>query len=246
MKTLIPIVTFALSACAQAPAAPTPAPERATGASATMSGADAAHPAVLELYQSQGCSSCPPANAVLNELATRPDLLPLSFAVTYWDRLGWKDRFAQQKFTDRQWDYSRAQGRTNVQTPQLIVNGRAAVLGSRKGEVEAAVAKFSRGRSGPAIETAAGRIRIGAGKPAKPATIWHVSYDPRTINVSIGNGENGGRVLPHRNVVKALQPIGTWTGPSASFAAPKIAQGLAGAVLVQAGTGGPIVAARRL
>src|ERR1700746_659884 len=86
--------------------------------------ADASRPVVVELFQSQGCSSCPPANANLNILADHPDVLALSFAVTYWHRLGWKDTFATREFTDRQWAYARARHRASVWTPQIYVDGR--------------------------------------------------------------------------------------------------------------------------
>ena len=91
------------------------------GRPATAASAD--QPVVVELFQSQGCSSCPPANAMLNRLADRADLLPLNFGVTYWDRLGWKDKFAHPAFTERQWDYARSGKRGNVATPQFIVTG---------------------------------------------------------------------------------------------------------------------------
>ena len=209
------------------------------------SGADAAHPAVIELYQSQGCSSCPPALAVLDQIANRPDVLALNFAVTYWDQLGWKDIYAQPAFTARQWDYSHAQGRGNVQTPQLIVNGRAAVLGSVRPEVDAAIARNVRAK-GPEITAAGQQVTVAAGPSTKPATVWLVAYDPRTVQVPIRAGENGGRTLPHRNIVHKLTVIGRWTGQTAHYAAPASAPGLKRAVLVQAGTGGPILAAARI
>jgi hypothetical protein len=216
-----------------------------TNPAAQPNHADARHPVVLELFQSQGCSSCPPANLVLNDIANRPDVLALNFAVTYWDQLGWKDIYGQQKFTERQWDYSKTQGRHNVQTPQLIVNGRAAVLGSFKPEVERAIAANTRGTSGPAISADGTRITIGKDAPAKNATVWLVDYDPRTVQVPIGAGENSGRTLPHRNIVKRLSPIGNWTGGAASYARLAPVSG-AQAVIVQRGTGGPIVAAAKL
>src|ERR1700678_1390875 len=89
---------------------------------------DRTHPTVVELFQSQGCSSCPPANANVMALADRPDLLTLSFGVTYWDDLGWKDTFASPQFTARQWDYARALHHTEVFTPQVVVDGRADVV----------------------------------------------------------------------------------------------------------------------
>jgi hypothetical protein len=225
------------TAVAAAPSAATTIP--------VASGADAAHPAVIELYQSQGCSSCPPALGVLDQVANRPDVLALNFAVTYWDRLGWKDIYAQPAYTARQWDYSHAQGRSNVQTPQLIVNGKVAVLGSNKPEVEKAIAANARAK-GPEIAITSGRVSIASGTVTKPATVWLVAYDPRTVQVPVRAGENGGRTLPHRNIVRQLVSLGAWTGKAASFATPASANGLKRAVLVQAGSGGPILAAARI
>jgi len=206
--------------------------------------ADVAHPAVVELYQSQGCSSCPPADAVLNGLADRPDILALSFAVTYWDNLGWKDTFAAPAFTQRQWDYARAGGRGNVATPQVIVNGRGVLTGSRRADVDAAVAQFDRGPSGPSLTFADGSLSVGAGHGM--ATLWLVRYDPRTIPVPIRAGENGGRTIPHRNIVRQLVKLGAWSGRPARFPIPASSPGLRSAVLLQAGTGGAIIASSRL
>ncbi len=214
-------------------------------AAAVASGADAAHPAVIELYQSQGCSSCPPALAVLDQVANRPDVLALNFAVTYWDQLGWKDIYAQPAFTARQWEYSHAQGRGNVQTPQLIVNGKAAVLGSFKPEVEQAIAANARAK-GPEIAASGSRVTVSAAPTGRPATVWLVGYDPRTVQVPVRAGENGGRTLPHRNIVRQLVSLGSWSGKAAAYGAPATSAGLARAILVQAGTGGPIIAAARL
>ena len=91
--------------------------------------ADAVHPVVIELFQSQGCSSCPPAAANVAALADRPDVLALSFQVTYWDQLGWKDTFAEPRYTARQWDYAHAFHHDNVFTPQVVINGRASGVG---------------------------------------------------------------------------------------------------------------------
>jgi hypothetical protein len=94
---------------------------------------------VVELYTSQGCSSCPPANAAVAQLSARPEILALSFGVTYWDDLGWKDTFAQKTFTDRQWDYARGLRHTNVATPQVVVNGRLDVVGQSVPEIDSAL-----------------------------------------------------------------------------------------------------------
>lgn len=218
----------------------------ATVAPPANSGADAKHPVVLELFQSQGCSSCPPANVQLDQLANRTDVLALNFSVTYWDQLGWKDIYGQQAFTDRQWDYSHAQGRSGVQTPQLIINGRGAVLGSFRQEIDQGIAKYSRGTSGPAVAASGNSILVGAGATSKPATVWLVDYDPRTLQVPIRSGENGGRTLPHRDIVKRLTPIGNWTGKAATFTRQPALPNTVQAVLVQTGKGGEIVAAAKI
>jgi hypothetical protein len=208
--------------------------------------ASTASPVVLELYQSQGCSSCPPALAVLNGVANRPDVLALNFAVTYWDQLGWKDSFAKPAFTARQWDYARAGGRGNVQTPQLIVDGRTAILGSRKSEVDAAIAGHRSVPGAPAIISSGAAITISDGRTSSRATIWLVEYDPRTIPISIRAGENGGRTLGHRNIVKRMTAIGAWAGKNVTLALPPEQSGLARAILFQSGAGGPIMAAQKI
>jgi len=163
---------------------------------------DPAHPVVIELYQSQGCSSCPPAIANINAIADRPDVLALTFAVTYWDRLGWKDTFAKPAFTARQWDYARAGFLGQVATPQTIVNGRAVTNGGNRAALIQTIRQADRGVSGPAIAAANGRVTVGVGSAPRPATVWLVRYDGRTLNVPIRAGENGGRTLAHRNVVR--------------------------------------------
>lgn len=206
--------------------------------------ADRAHPAMVELFQSQGCSSCPPANAELLKLADRPDVLALSFQVTYWDGLGWKDTFAQPAFTARQWDYARRWSRKEVATPQVVVNGRVDGIGSRPGEMAALIAKADRGGAGPTLAIRPNRVEVGAGRGA--GVVWLVRYDPRTIPVPIRAGENAGRTLPHRDVVRELVRLGDWRGARAGFALPAaVRPGLATAVFVQDGPGGPVLAAAR-
>lgn len=212
----------------------------ATGAYA----ADAAHPTVIELYQSQGCSSCPPALKNVNALADRPDVLALTFAVTYWDQLGWKDVFASPAYTARQWDYAKAFNHDQVWTPQVIVDGRGDVVGAQKGQIEGLLAKATR-PAGPAVTIADARVSVGRGTaPAGGADVWLVRYDPRTIQVAVKAGENSGRTLGHRNVVRQLVKLGRWTGTPAVLALPAPVAGLSTAVLVQA-SAGPILAAAR-
>ncbi len=219
---------------------------------------DGRHPVVLELYQSQGCSSCPPANANVNALADRPDILALSFAVTYWDRLGWKDKFATPAYTARQWDYAHAAREDTVSTPHIVVNGREGLVGARRATLDAAIARQGPLPGSPTIDqmsaSAAGssRIMIGAAPftpnaNARAATVWGVDYDPRVQQVAISAGENNGRTLPHRNIVRRLVLLGSWSGRGASFALPKPQDSAyRQAILIQLGTGGPLLNARKL
>ena len=221
------------------------ASEAASSRTAAAS-SSALHPVVIELFQSQGCSSCPPANADLNALADRSDVIALSFAVTYWDRLGWKDTFGSPQFTARQQDYARA-GRGEVATPEFIVNGTYAVVGSNRRALDTAIARAGSASGGPAISASLSNIRVEGAEAGAPATVWLVRYDPRTRQVPIRAGENGGQTLPHRNIVRELVKLGVWTRSAASFPLPSAhGTGLATAVLVQRGSGGPIVSARRL
>lgn len=198
---------------------------------------------VVELFQSQGCSDCPPANANVMALSDRPDLLTLSFGVTYWDYLGWKDTFASPQFTARQWDYAHAMHHTEVYTPQVIVNGRADIVGNDQAALEHLIAREAN-PSDLELQLSDGVLHLGSTK-AGSYQVWLVRFDPRIENVPIARGENGGLTLPHKNVVKQLAKIGDWDGRAATFPVPSAPNGLVEAVLVQAGTGGPIIGAAR-
>jgi len=209
--------------------------------------ADAGHPVVVELFQSQGCSSCPPANANLIALSQRPDVLALSFGVTYWDQLGWKDTFASPQYTARQWDYAHALRHDNVFTPQVVVNGRLDGVGAAPGEIEQLMRRADRATAGPVVTVGGGSVSVGAGQASgKAADVWLVRYDPRIVQVAIRRGENGGRTLPHRNVVRQLVRLGGWNGQAARFNLPAGADpALRTAILVQAAGAGPILAAAK-
>lgn len=202
-------------------------------------------PVVVELFTSQGCSSCPPANANLIKLAQRRDVLALSFSVTYWDRLGWKDVFGKPEFTERQAVYEPALGERGPFTPQMVVNGRASAVGQNLSEVEGLIASTARG-DGPEIALTDRDVRLGAGKaPSAGADVWLVRYDPSVVEVPVRRGENSGRTLPHTHVVHELRRLGRWDGAAVTLALPRAPQGLRTAVLVQAPRGGPILAAAR-
>ena len=206
----------------------------------------AASPTVIELYQSQGCSSCPPAISNVNALADKPGILALTFAVTYWDKLGWKDTFAKAAFTHRQYDYERGLHHNSAFTPQVVVNGRADLVGADKRELANVVAHATP-INGPDIVIGKDAISVPAVSAAASADVWLVRYDPRTLNVKIGSGENGGVTLAHRNVVRDLVRIGTWNGTAQSYRLPPSADpSWRSAVLLQEKDGGPILSAKPL
>ena len=229
---IIPLLS--LSSCDQ-PAARA-APDKTAGSTGTV---------VVELYQSQGCSSCPPANAALNAIADRSDVIALSFAVTYWDRLGWKDTFADAAYTNRQYAYSAALKNDSVYTPQVVLNGKTAIVGNGQGEIDRAVAQATRLGKSPTITTANGSVTIGAGKGSADIVLIH--YDPRSQLVSIRAGENGGRKLPHKNIVRQLVTLGSWSGKAVSFKLPTKGDTIwRSVILVQTKKMGPILTAQRI
>lgn len=198
--------------------------------------------AIVELFTSQGCSSCPPANANLIELSRQAGVLVLSFAVTYWDYLGWKDSFGKEEFTDRQRIYEPALQQRGPYTPQMVVNGRATVVGNDLGQVRQLIATTP-APAGPAITLSGNSVRIGAGEVVPSgADVWLVRFDPDIVEVPVGRGENTGRTLPHTHVVHSLDRLGAWDGADLSLDFAPAAGGLSTAVLVQGANGGPILA----
>jgi len=179
----------------------------------------AVRPIVVELFTSQGCSSCPPADAFLREqLADDADVLALSYFIDYWDYLGWKDTLARPSNADRQQAYARNLGLKGVYTPQIVVDGKIDVIGSRTKEVDDAI--DSRARSAPAVpiditeQDTSWQIHLDA-DPEFPteeeATVWLVRYT-KQVEVDIERGENRGHVFDYANVVRDLSPIGVYKG----------------------------------
>ncbi|MBO0903569.1 DUF1223 domain-containing protein [Jiella sonneratiae] len=172
---------------------------------------------VVELFTSQGCSSCPPADALLRGLSGEADVLALGFHVDYWDRLGWPDTLGSPAFSTRQRDYAVRRGDGQVYTPQAVVDGGGHAVGSNA----VAIAGLM-GAPLPveiAVDRKAGTVRIGAGKEragSGGATLWRVDYT-RTASVPIGRGENRGRTVTYVNAVRGLTPLGRWTGTPARF-----------------------------
>ena len=217
------------------------------GAGVAAPAAASAQPVVVELFESQGCSSCPPANANLATIAGRPDVIALNFSVTYWDGPGWTDTFGSKGFTARQWSYAHAFHRTQVFTPQVVVDGRKDGVGINPADFTHLVGHGSPAPATPGLKLTAISVSIGAGpKPAAPADVWLARYDPRTLQVAIHGGENGGKTLPHKNIVRELVRLGGWSGAAETLRLPPAPErGLTDAVLVQLPMGGPILAAAK-
>ena len=218
----------------------------AVAAALTPIAAQAAdRPVVVELFTSQGCSSCPPANAYLNELAReRRDLLPLAFHVTYWDRLGWKDPFSLTAATDRQARYGARFGDGSY-TPEIVVDGLSSHVGSYRDEVGNAIAG-ARQRSKTAatldIRNDGGRLQIGVGSGSGRGKILLIGFD-RAHQTAIHRGENGGRTLDEANVVRSIRAVGDWSGAPLKIS-EAFPEGQEVAVILEAPDGRIVGAAR--
>jgi len=218
----------------------------ATIASAMLTAAVAtAEPrGVIELFTSQGCSSCPPADKLAGELARDPSLIVLSLPVDYWDYLGWKDTLALPGHTNRQRAYSKARGDREVYTPQVVVNGVKHVLGSDKTAIENAVAQ-TRNEPGTlslpvSLSIAGDQISVtvpAAKNGAAKGEVWLCPIT-RNADVAIGRGENSGHTITYHNVVRRWVKLGEWVGAARTYTLPKqdVAGADAVAVLVQSGT----------
>lgn len=213
----------------------------AAGAAMPVAAADR-QPTVVELFTSQGCSSCPPANANLIRISNRKNVLALSFSVTYWDYLGWKDTYRKPEFTERQVTYEPALRQAGPYTPQMVFNGATTAVGNSLPEVESLLAETPP-LNGPALVFNKDRIEVGSGSDAGSADVWLVRYDPQVEAVPVARGENGGATLQHTHVVRRLDKLGTWDGSKTSFSLPQANVGLKTAVLIQRPNGGPILSA---
>jgi len=230
MRQLLAALAVAVPLMAAAPASSQPGPSQ---------------PVVLELFTSQGCSSCPPADIAVANVADRRDVIALSFNVTYWDHLGWKDTFARPEFTNRQMAYAKALG-GGAYTPEVVAGGRSGGVGNSPAKVATLIAQ-GRTPATTMLTAGVGKVSVSAGvAPRKGADVWLVRYDPRIIQVPVKAGENTGKTLPQRNVVRSLAKLGAWSGQAAAYAVPAAVPGLKSVVLVQGRDGGPILAAARL
>jgi hypothetical protein len=212
---------------------------------APWSAGAAERPVVVELFTSQGCSSCPPANAYLNEMAhVRHDVLPLAFHVTYWDRLGWKDPFSLTEATERQDHYGRRFGDGSY-TPEMVIDGASSHVGSYREEVGSAIdqaKRESRTATAVSIGKAGDQLTIDVGGGSGNAKVLLIGFD-HDHETAIRRGENGGRTLEEANVVRSIRAVGDWQG-TALRVSEKFPDGQDAAVVLQAPDGRIIGAAR--
>jgi hypothetical protein len=211
--------------------------------------------AVVELFTSQGCSSCPPADTLLKTLADDPSIMALTLPVDYWNYLGWKDTFASSRNSDRQRSYAKVRGDGSIYTPQVVVNGIQHVNGASKAEIENAIGTTSKSLGPDRIpvrfwqENNTLNIATGGAQPGHPveeATIWFgVVQTSGTVDIT--QGENKGKSLTYTNIVRELTPIGLWKGQPMQIQIPRGAVMLAetqkSVVLIQEGRAGPIIGA---
>jgi hypothetical protein len=168
---------------------------------------------VVELFTSQGCSSCPPADRILTELAKKGETLALGWHVDYWDYLGWKDTFGSPAFTQRQRGYARTLQESQIYTPQAVINGRVHVVGSDREAIAGALTRLSakgEGLTVPVAATSDGKtlkVHVAAVPDAADATLWMV-YFTDEVAVDVLRGENAGKKIVYSNIVRAVEMIG--------------------------------------
>ena len=191
-------------------------------AAALAAGSVAAEPrpVVVELFTSQGCSSCPPAEAFIGVLAQRSDVLPLSFHVDYWDNQGWHDRFSSSDATRRQRVYASNLHHASVYTPQAILDGRTDLLGSGNSAILSELAKPHEGvATRIALDTQYLDVSVAAQAGGKRSDVLLVGYLHEATS-HIGRGENSGRTLQEFNIVRSIKRLGSWNGSTCSFRIP--------------------------
>jgi len=193
---------------------------------APLSAAEVIQPnGVVELFTSQGCSSCPPADRLLGKLADENKTLVLAWHVDYWDYLGWKDVFGSETNTTRQRRYAISLGERQIYTPQAIINGRKHVVGSKERQLRAMINGFSGTANGLSVpieatfSSGAMNIKVAANEAATDATLWIVYFDNRIV-VDVKRGENSGKKLAYSNIVRDVQMVGMMKGNGIQMSLP--------------------------
>jgi hypothetical protein len=234
------IVRFLVALAIAAAAGLTPAHAQTQGRRAQM---------VVELYTSQGCTQCPRANRLLGMFSREDNVLALTFPVGIWDYLGWHDTFAQPEFADRQRSYSQTMRVRGRFTPQLVVNGARTISASDWDEARATY-DDQRRAGWPAnapdlsltlLRNGRARATVGAGTTNVNADVWMIAYDPGPLTVVITGGVNRNRSIPHYNLVRWIERVGTWNGAGIWAERPRCQPECA--VIVQEPNGGRILAA---
>ncbi|MDQ7076459.1 MAG: DUF1223 domain-containing protein [Robiginitomaculum sp.] len=209
---------------------------------------------VVELFTSQGCPNCPRANAFLADLSTQKDVIALSFAVDYWDYLGWRDTFAMPEFTARQYAYGTVLGTPRVYTPQIIIDGRKIYKGMREKKVRKAVEQQLQNANtfdpdAPRVQAhlnAEGKLVLDiSGSANDKAAIWMAAYTPGAQSIEVKGGENKGKKMLQVNMVTGLTKLADWAGGHTRMVLPMPEEGGC-AILLQANEQGPILAAAKV
>ena len=220
-----------------------------SGALAQQGEESSPQPVVVELFTSQGCSSCPPADALLKQLAQRPGVIALALHVDYWDYIGWKDEFAQAKFSERQRGYAVAAGRRSIYTPEMIVNGVTDVVGARAMKLSAAIAEHAAVPSQVdlQLERNGDQVLVGAVADGAegPFVVQLVRYTPLR-ETHITRGENAGKTLKYANVADEWSVLTRWDGADALAISADVDAADPVVIIVQRADSGAIVAAARL
>jgi hypothetical protein len=202
-------------------------------------------PVLVELFTSQGCSSCPAADKLAAELKDQPGVTVVSLNVDYWDYLGWRDTLAKPAFSKRQMNYAHARGDMNIYTPQMVVNGATHVVGSNHSAVQNAI-KAARHAQNLSFTKSKDEISFAMPSAGGAATLWALTYEP-SVTVKIQRGENNGKTITYHNVVRHIEKLAPWNG-----SAPKISVPLKGLsmtntlVLLQSGNVGEVLAMAKL
>jgi len=207
------------------------------GASSAAAGE---RPIVVELFTSEGCSSCPPADALLAQLASRPEVLALSFHVDYWDRLGWKDPFSSPAATERQHRYAELLRLATVYTPQIVVDGKWQAVGSDRAEVERALGSARRSHAevpvALALDHGRAQIRLGPSGEGVSGVVLLIGFDRRHVT-AVARGENSGRTLAHVDVVRSVEEVAQFDGRASAIDVPIRSPSDRVAAIVQAADG---------
>ena len=231
MGWIIPVAALAAGLLAAASAAQPSAVRGARGEAP-------AEPVIVELFTAQGCTGCPEANARVEAVADEPGVIALTYAVDYWDYLGWPDTFARPEFAQRQRDYRRPLHLRDVSTPQVVIDGRRQVVGGQADALQAAIDEEAARRVFPPeieFRDTGDSVGVGSGRsPDGGAEVVAVFYTPGSQTVEIASGDNRGRVVRHVNVVRSVRVLGDWGGRSVLYPLPLADAGQAVAVLVQA------------